>query len=63
MLSSVGALNKLLTTSGIIVEDDYGYKYLTMASHSFPLGRESVYQPNANGVEFMTALQTPTLLY
>lgn len=49
MLSSVGALNKLLTTSGIIVKDDYGYKYLTMASHSFQLGRESVYQPNANG--------------
>lgn len=49
MLSSVGIVNKLLTTSGITVEDDYDYKYLIMASHSFPLGRKSVYQPNANG--------------
>lgn len=31
------------------MEDDYGYNYLTMASHGFPLGRESVYHPNANG--------------
>ena len=49
MLSSGGTLNEVLTTSGIVVEDDYGYKYLTMASHGFPLGRESVYHPNANG--------------
>lgn len=49
MLSSGGTLNELLTTSGIIVEDDYGHKYLTMASHGFPLGCESVYHPNADG--------------
>lgn len=50
MLSSGGGLNELLTTSGIVVEDDYGYKYLTLASHGFPSGRESVYHPNSNGV-------------
>lgn len=48
MLSSGGLLNEILTTSGIIVEDNYDCKYLTLATHGFPLGRESVYQPNRN---------------
>ena len=38
LLSSGGLLIELLTTSGIIVDDNYDYKYLTLASHGFPLG-------------------------
>lgn len=50
MLSSGGIFNELLTTSGIVVEDEFGYKYLTLVSHGFPLGKEMVYHPNRNGV-------------
>lgn len=50
MLGSGGDHNELLTTSGIIVQDVYGYHYLTLASHGFPPGREIVYHPNPNGV-------------
>ncbi|MCJ1260733.1 hypothetical protein MMC22_000595 [Lobaria immixta] len=50
MLGSGGAHNELLTTSGIVVKDRYGYEYLTLGSHGFPLGREIVYHPNANGI-------------
>lgn len=63
MLSSGGIPNELLTTPGIIVEDDYGHKYLTIVSYGFPLGHGSVYHPNTNGTHYlaesMTALQTP----
>lgn len=50
MLSSGGISNELLTTSGIVVEDEFGYKYLTVASHGFPLGKDMVYHPNRSGV-------------
>ncbi|MCJ1343623.1 hypothetical protein MMC31_001819 [Peltigera leucophlebia] len=49
MLSSGRGLNELLTTSGIVVEDNNGYRYLTLASPGFPFSRESVYHSNANG--------------
>lgn len=49
MLSSSGALNELLTTYGISVEDNYGHRYLTLLSRGFPLSCESVYHPNAGG--------------
>lgn len=32
------------------MEDELGYRYLTLASHGFPLGKETVYHPNRNGV-------------
>jgi hypothetical protein len=52
MLSSGsgGGANELLTTSGVLVKDKYGFTYLTLASHGFPLGRESIFHPNANGL-------------
>lgn len=50
MLSSGGIFNKLLTTSGIVVEDEFSYKYLILASHGFPLGKEIAYHPNRNDV-------------
>ena len=63
MLSSGGIPNELLTTPGIIVEDDYGHKYLTIVSYGFPLGHGSVYHPNTNGTHYlaesMNALHTP----
>lgn len=49
MLGSGGELNELLTTSGIIVKDNDGHNYLTVASHGFPAGRDNVYHPNVNG--------------
>lgn len=50
MLSSGGALaSELLTTAGIAVRDDQGSRYITVASHGFPTGRENVYHPNGNG--------------
>lgn len=51
MLSPNDALNKLLTISRIIVKNDDGYKYLTMASHGFLLGFELVYHSNVNGTQ------------
>ena len=40
---------ELCTSSGIIVENSAGDKWLTVASHGFPLGNETVYHPGANG--------------
>lgn len=40
---------ELCTSSGLIVENSAGDKWLTVASHGFPLGNETVYHPNANG--------------
>ena len=37
------------TTSGVCVESPSGKKYVTCASHGFPLGLEDVYHPNAGG--------------
>lgn len=39
---------ELCTSSGIIVENSAGDKWLTVASHGFPLGNETVYHPGAN---------------
>lgn len=40
---------ELYTSSGIIVENSIGEKWLTVASHGFPLGNQTVYHPAANG--------------
>lgn len=40
---------ELRTTSGVCVESPSGKKYVTCASHGFPLGLEDVYHPNAGG--------------
>ena len=40
---------ELRTTSGVCVESPSGTKYVTCASHGFPLGLEDVYHPNVGG--------------
>ncbi|KAK2735611.1 hypothetical protein FQN55_002195 [Onygenales sp. PD_40] len=41
--------NKLLTTSGILMEDLEGNCFFTVTSHSFPRNCLGVYHPNKNG--------------
>lgn len=41
---------ELCASSGIIVENDIGDKWLTIVRHGFPLGNETVYRPTANGL-------------
>lgn len=48
--ASIPACGELLTTSGVLVKDGEGNQYLTVVSHGFPLGEETVYHPNSNGV-------------
>jgi hypothetical protein len=38
-----------LTTAGIPVRSPDGERFITVASHGFPLGLETVYHPNGNG--------------
>ena len=40
---------ELRNMSGVCVESPSGTKYVTCASHGFPLGLEDVYHPNAGG--------------
>lgn len=48
--ASIPARGELLTTSGVLVKDGEGNQYVTVASHGFALGEETVYHPNPNGV-------------
>lgn len=50
VLSSGGIFNGLVTTSGVVVEHEFGYKYLTPASQRFSFGKDMVYHLNRNGV-------------
>jgi hypothetical protein len=40
---------ELLTTAGIPVRNRDGKQFITVASHGFPLGLETVYHPNGSG--------------
>lgn len=39
---------ELFTSSGVLLKDPNDKKWLTVASHGFPLGNERVHHPNAN---------------
>lgn len=39
---------ELFTSSGVIVKDEAGQTWMTVASDGFPLGNETVHHPNAN---------------
>jgi hypothetical protein len=41
--------HELLTTAGIEVKDKHGSRYVTVADHGFPVSREIVFHPNADG--------------
>ena len=50
MLSSdAGLIAELLTTCGIEVEDQAGSRYITLASHGFPVGQDRIYHPTPQG--------------
>ncbi|EFQ98274.1 hypothetical protein MGYG_01308 [Nannizzia gypsea CBS 118893] len=46
---------ELLTSSGVLVQDDNGYQYMTCASHGFPYGGR-VFHPNASRQEIGTVI-------
>jgi hypothetical protein len=41
--------NETLSTAGIPVRSPDGERFITVASHGFPLGLETVYHPNRKG--------------
>lgn len=41
--------NELLTTSGVLVEDQNKEQFITVASHGFPLSQELVFHPDDSG--------------
>jgi hypothetical protein len=52
MLGNGSHSDELLTSSGVCVQDKQsGELLMTVASHGFPLGQESVYHPNKRGLE------------
>lgn len=42
-----GGGEEYFTSSGVVVRDRKGERWLTVSSHGFPLGREIVYHPSA----------------
>lgn len=56
--SGIGADgSELRTTSGVCVESPSGEKFVTCASHGFPLGLEDAYHPSAAGSKIGTAVR------
>ncbi|WEW61233.1 hypothetical protein PRK78_006723 [Emydomyces testavorans] len=47
---------ELLTTSGALILDQLGYKYMTVTSHGFPFG-DKVFHPVAGGREIGTVIR------
>jgi hypothetical protein len=41
--------SELYTTAGVLVKGKNGNKFMTVASHGFPLGEETVFHPDPNG--------------
>lgn len=56
--SGIGADgSELRTTSGVCVESPSGEKFVTCASHGFPLGLEDAYHPSAAGSKIGTVVR------